>query len=156
MKGCGKFQQNLNPGFQFSLTRNGEIAASRRQGQNFKFHRLVLSKRSIAWAKNWHSSFLSWQWRAVEFFSKIWQVVSNSVKIYGKFTHCPGLLFPVPLHSLSLHKSCCYLFQCKASDSLWSHAMDYALYLCSMYPALSLPYLFLLTCYIKLPTYLIH
>ena len=38
------FQQNLNPGFQFSLPKNGEISSSRREGQIFKFHRLVLSK----------------------------------------------------------------------------------------------------------------
>ena len=37
-----------------------------------------LPKREISWAKNWHSSFLSRQWKAVESFSKIWILVSNS------------------------------------------------------------------------------
>ena len=87
-------------------------------------------------------------------FSKIWIVVFNSVKIYGKFAPCPRLFCGVPLYSLSLHKSCCYLFHCKASSSLSNHAMHYnTLYSCFMYPALACPtFLYILTCYTKLLT----
>ena len=76
--GHGNFEQNLNCGFQFSLHKSSEISSSRREGQNFKFHRLVLSKRQIAWAKNWHCILLSWHWRAMKSFSTIWILVSKS------------------------------------------------------------------------------
>ena len=45
VKGCGRFQQNLNRGFQFSLAKNGKFFSNRQEGENFKFHRLVLSKK---------------------------------------------------------------------------------------------------------------
>ena len=45
VKGCEKFQQNLNCGFQFGLAKKGQIYSNRLEGQNFKFHRLILSKR---------------------------------------------------------------------------------------------------------------
>ena len=44
-EGYEKFQQNLNPGLQFSTKKLGEFSLSRGEGQNFKFHWLVLSKR---------------------------------------------------------------------------------------------------------------
>ena len=66
MKGYEKFQQNLNPGFQFTSKKLSEISSSKREGQNFKFYWLVLSKWYIAWVKFWHSSFLSWHWRITE------------------------------------------------------------------------------------------
>ena len=37
-------------------------------------------------SKNWHSSFFSWQWMAVESFIKIWIMVSNSA--YSKMLKC--------------------------------------------------------------------
>ena len=77
-KGYAKFQENLNCGFQFSLSKNCEISSSRRKVQNFKFHQLVLSKRQSTWAENLHSSFLFRERRAVQSLSKIWIVVSNS------------------------------------------------------------------------------
>ena len=78
VKSCGKFQQSLNPGFQFSLAKNDKITSSRHEGWNFKFLHLVWAKRWIDLSKNRHISFLSWQWSAVESFSKIWLLVSNS------------------------------------------------------------------------------
>ena len=78
VKSCGKFQQNLTLGFQFSLPKNAKISLSRREGRNFKFLHLVLAKRWNALSKNGHISFLSWQWRAVESFSKIWLFFSNA------------------------------------------------------------------------------
>ena len=51
--------------FPVQSKKNGEISWTRREGQNFKFYQLVLSKRQIASAKNWHSRFLSWHWRAI-------------------------------------------------------------------------------------------
>ena len=45
VKSCGKFQQNLNPGFQFSTKKLGEFSPSRQEGQNFKFYWLVLSNK---------------------------------------------------------------------------------------------------------------
>ena len=78
VKSCGKLQQNLNLGFQFTLPKNDKISSSRREGRNFKFLWLVLPKRWITWAKNWHSSFPSWQWRTLKGFSKIWVVLSFS------------------------------------------------------------------------------
>ena len=35
MKGCEKFQENLNHGFRFGLPKNGEITLSGKEGQNF-------------------------------------------------------------------------------------------------------------------------
>ena len=74
--------------------------------------------RRICWTWNFHMSFLSWHWRAMESLGQNWIVVSNSVKIDEKFKLCNTLFCPAPLHCLSLHQSSCYLFQCKASNSL--------------------------------------
>ena len=218
MKSCGKFQPNLNPGFQFSPPRNGKISWSRREGQNFKFHQFVSSKGEITWAKSWHSSFLSWQWRAVESFSQIWILVSNSAyqemakflvvgkkikpsKFFDWFclkdtlfvlkndttVSCPdskGLWkvsakgewwFPIQSRLMkNLHLDCFALHLCivfhrinlsttyfNATPQIPSQVMPcatlhYTLYLCSMYPALSLSYLFLLTYYTKILTNFIH
>ena len=78
VKSCGKFQRNVTPCFQFSLWKNAKISPSSREGRNFKFLQLVLAKRWITWPKTGHIRFLSWQWRAVERFSKIWILVPNS------------------------------------------------------------------------------
>ena len=78
VKTCVKFEQNLSLGFQFSLPKSAKISSSRRAGRNFKFLHLVLAKRWNALSKNGHISFLSWQWRAVESFSRIWLFLSNS------------------------------------------------------------------------------
>ena len=57
---------------------DGEISSSWWKGGNLKFHELVLSTRQLVWVENLYSSFLSWEGRAVQSFSKIWMVVSNS------------------------------------------------------------------------------
>ena len=49
VNGCGKFHQNLNHGFQFSLLQNAQVSLSRQEGRNFKFHRFVLSKKKQFW-----------------------------------------------------------------------------------------------------------
>ena len=59
--GHRSFEQNLNCVFQFSLHKNSEISSSRQEGQNFKFYWLVLPKRWITWAKNWHSILGLWK-----------------------------------------------------------------------------------------------
>ena len=45
VRDCGKFQENLNPDFQFSLPESSKISSNRQEGQIFKFYWLVLSKR---------------------------------------------------------------------------------------------------------------
>ena len=37
MKDCGKFQQNLSCGFQFSLAKNSKVSSNRREGRNSNF-----------------------------------------------------------------------------------------------------------------------
>ena len=51
VKSCGKLQQNVTPGYQYSSKKLCEFSLTRWEVKNFKFHWLVLSKRSIAWAK---------------------------------------------------------------------------------------------------------
>ena len=45
VKSCGKFQQNLNSGFEFSLPKSCKTSWSRQEGENVRFHQLVLSER---------------------------------------------------------------------------------------------------------------
>ena len=70
---------------------------------------------------------------------------------------CFILFCPAPLHYLSLHKSCCYPFQCKSSNALSSPALSSpSLHTTLMLPVphITLPYLFVLTlCW---TSYLLH
>ena len=77
--GCWRFQQNLNSGFQLSLSKISEICSIRQEGWIFTFHWFVLSKKS-QFLEDWignqesvftqtcHSSSLSGEETAVPFF----------------------------------------------------------------------------------------
>ena len=77
--GCWRFQQNLNSGFQLSLSKISEICSIRQEGWIFTFHWFVLSKKS-QFLEDWignqesvftqtcHSSSVSGEETAVPFF----------------------------------------------------------------------------------------
>ena len=46
--------------------------------KNIQFFWFVLSKRQIAWTKNFHRSFILWHWRTTKTLGKNWIVVSKS------------------------------------------------------------------------------
>ena len=192
-----------------------------RAGEKVKisnFIRWFCLKDKIAWAKNWHSTFLSWQWRAVESFSQIWILVSNSAyqemakflvvgkkiktskffdwfclkdtlfvlkndttvscpdskglwKVSGKdkwwfpiqsrlmknlLLHCFALYLCIVFHRINLSTTYFNATPQIPSQVMPCATLHYTLNLCSMYPALSLSYLFLLTCYTKILTNFIH
>ena len=85
LKGHGKFEVKLNCCNQFSLLKSSEIFSNRQEGQNLKFHWLILSERSIARAKNWHNSLLSSRWRAMKSFTKIWIVARGTLSNISLF-----------------------------------------------------------------------
>ena len=62
LKGHQKFGQKLNCGFQTSSPNIGECLSSRREGSNFQIL-FVLSKRQIAWTKNFHRCSILWPWK---------------------------------------------------------------------------------------------
>ena len=127
VKGCGKFQENLNRGFQFSLPKKCEIPSSGQEGQNFKFYWFVFSKRTEV--------FLDWIETRSEILLKLSTVLHcQERKLLSKFSaqviyllgktnwwnlnfwlsglleeisqFSTAVLSPAPLHCLSLHKYC--------------------------------------------------
>ena len=85
VNGCGKFHQNLNHGFQFSLLQNAQVSLSRQEGRNFKFHRFVLSKKKQFWG--------DWIWNQESVFPKTFHGTSLSEQETAMSIFCSRNLF---------------------------------------------------------------